>query len=136
MQDIGLAILESYSRVLESLAHTVLSRIEDVLVADQLTQDPESLLCKRYIVETESPKKQEERNFCLLKERPIQQKATISLSEVMQWNMEDKNDAPLKDSGKKLLTRVSTMIMANNKKSTSYLESLGTTRSPREGQYS
>ncbi|KAF3610538.1 hypothetical protein DY000_02050422 [Brassica cretica] len=135
-KDIGLAIMESYSRVLESLAHTVLSRIEDVLVADQLTQDPESLLCKRYIVETESPKKEEERNFCLLKERPIKQKATISLSEVMQWNMEDKNDAPLKDSGKKLLTRVSTMIMANNKKSTSYLESLGTTRSPREGQYS
>nr|VDC72448.1 unnamed protein product [Brassica rapa] len=136
-KDIGLAIMESYSRVIESLAHTVLSRIEDVLVADQLTQDPESLLCKRYIVkETESPKKEEERNFCLLEERPIKQKATISLSEVMQWNMDDKNDAPLKDSGKKLLTRVSTMIMANNKKSTSYLESLGTTRSPRAGQYS
>ncbi|XP_022575385.2 rop guanine nucleotide exchange factor 13 [Brassica napus] len=136
-KDIGLAIMESYSRVLESLAHTVLSRIEDVLVADQLTQDPESLLCKRYIVkETESPKKEEERNFCLLEERPIKQKAPISLSEVMQWNMDDKNDAPLKDSGKKLLTRVSTMIMANNKKSTSYLESLGTTRSPRAGQYS
>lgn len=129
--------MESYSRVIESLAHTVLSRIEDVLVADQLTQDPESLLCKRYIVkETQSPKKEEERNFCLLEERPIKQKAPISLSEVMQWNMDDKNDAPLKDSGKKLLTRVSTMIKANNKKSTSYLESLGTTRSPRAGQYS
>ncbi|KAJ0264212.1 Rop guanine nucleotide exchange factor 13 [Hirschfeldia incana] len=137
-KDIGLAIMESYSRVLESLAHTVLSRIEDVLVADQLTQDPESLFCKRYIVkETESPKKEEERNFCLLEERPVKQKAIISLSEVMQWDMEDKNDAPLKDSGKKLLTRVSTMIMAaNNKKSTSYLESLGTTRSPAASQYS
>lgn len=37
-QDVGLAILESYSRVLESLANTVMSRIEDVLYADQMAQ--------------------------------------------------------------------------------------------------
>ncbi|KAF5187132.1 Rop guanine nucleotide exchange factor [Thalictrum thalictroides] len=39
-KDIGQAVLESYSRVLESLSHTVMSRIEDVLYADSLTQDP------------------------------------------------------------------------------------------------
>ncbi|KAH0774234.1 hypothetical protein KY290_011371 [Solanum tuberosum] len=38
--DIGHSVLESYSRVLESLANTVMSRIEDVLYADSLTQDP------------------------------------------------------------------------------------------------
>ncbi|KAL5202488.1 hypothetical protein ABZP36_013440 [Zizania latifolia] len=38
-QDVGLAILESYSRSLESLAFTVMSRIEDVLHADSLVQD-------------------------------------------------------------------------------------------------
>ncbi|KAF0928296.1 hypothetical protein E2562_039407 [Oryza meyeriana var. granulata] len=38
-RDIGLAILESYSRTLESLAFTIMSRIEDVLHADSLTQD-------------------------------------------------------------------------------------------------
>lgn len=38
-QDVGLAILESYSRTLESLAFTVMSRIEDVLKADLATQD-------------------------------------------------------------------------------------------------
>lgn len=38
-QDVGQAILESYSRILESLAFTVMSRIEDVLYADSLTQD-------------------------------------------------------------------------------------------------
>ncbi|XP_007013139.2 PREDICTED: rho guanine nucleotide exchange factor 8 [Theobroma cacao] len=37
-RDVGQAILESYSRILESLAHTVMSRIEDVLYADSLTQ--------------------------------------------------------------------------------------------------
>ncbi|CAA7057972.1 unnamed protein product [Microthlaspi erraticum] len=143
-KDIGFAILESYSRVLESLAHTVMSRIEDVLEADQLTQDSEIAVCKRYIVkETESPVMEQGQNYCLLEERPKKQKPPISLSEVMQWNMEDqdqpkkeKNEAPLKESGKKLLTRVSSMIMANNKKTTSYLESLGTTRSPTAGRYS
>ncbi|PON50540.1 PRONE domain containing protein [Parasponia andersonii] len=39
-KDVGYAILESYSRVIESLASTVMSRIEDVLYADSLTQSP------------------------------------------------------------------------------------------------
>ena len=47
MQDVGHAILESYSRILESLAHTVLSRIEDVLYADSLAQNPSLANCKR-----------------------------------------------------------------------------------------
>ncbi|KAK8535453.1 hypothetical protein V6N13_081581 [Hibiscus sabdariffa] len=37
-RDVGHAILESYSRILESLAFNVMSRIEDVLHADCLTQ--------------------------------------------------------------------------------------------------
>ncbi|XP_022998074.1 rop guanine nucleotide exchange factor 12-like isoform X1 [Cucurbita maxima] len=39
-RDIGQAVLESYSRILESLAFTVMSRIEDVLYADYLAQNP------------------------------------------------------------------------------------------------
>uniref|UniRef100_A0A0D3AD73 PRONE domain-containing protein n=1 Tax=Brassica oleracea var. oleracea TaxID=109376 RepID=A0A0D3AD73_BRAOL len=136
-KDIGLAILESYSRVLESLAHTVLSRIEDVLEADQLTQESEVAVFKRDIVkETESPKKEEEKDFCLLEERPKKSKSTISLSQVMQWNMED-HEQPKKEKNetprKKLLTRMSSMI---NKKTSSYLESLGTTKSPKAWRYS
>uniref|UniRef100_A0ACD5U0N8 Uncharacterized protein n=1 Tax=Avena sativa TaxID=4498 RepID=A0ACD5U0N8_AVESA len=41
-RDVGSAILESYSRTLESLAFTVMSRIEDVLQADSLAQDPKN----------------------------------------------------------------------------------------------
>ncbi|XP_039066222.1 rho guanine nucleotide exchange factor 8-like [Hibiscus syriacus] len=37
-RDVGHAILESYSRILESLAFNVMSRIEDVLHADSLSQ--------------------------------------------------------------------------------------------------
>ncbi|KAL1554894.1 Rop guanine nucleotide exchange factor 9 [Salvia divinorum] len=36
--DAGLAILESYSRVLETLANTVMSRIDDVLYADSMAR--------------------------------------------------------------------------------------------------
>ncbi|KAL0699485.1 hypothetical protein Bca4012_055607 [Brassica carinata] len=35
-KDVGQAVLESYSRILESLAYTVMSRIEDVLYTDSL----------------------------------------------------------------------------------------------------
>ncbi|XP_017256080.1 rop guanine nucleotide exchange factor 12 [Daucus carota subsp. sativus] len=38
--DVGHAVLESYSRILESLAFKVISRIEDVLHADALVQNP------------------------------------------------------------------------------------------------
>ncbi|PWA61839.1 PRONE domain-containing protein [Artemisia annua] len=41
-RDVGHAVLESYSRILESLAHKVLSRIEDIQHADALTQSPSS----------------------------------------------------------------------------------------------
>ncbi|GAA0165193.1 guanyl-nucleotide exchange factor [Lithospermum erythrorhizon] len=39
-KDVGHSVLESYSRVLESLANTVMTRIDDVLYADALAQDP------------------------------------------------------------------------------------------------
>nr|BAK08312.1 predicted protein [Hordeum vulgare subsp. vulgare] len=38
-RDVGFAILESYSRVLESLAFNVMSRIEDVIVADNVARE-------------------------------------------------------------------------------------------------
>ncbi|XP_076911252.1 rop guanine nucleotide exchange factor 12-like [Bidens hawaiensis] len=41
-RDVGHAVLESYSRVLESLANIVMNRIEDVLYADEVAQNSES----------------------------------------------------------------------------------------------
>uniref|UniRef100_A0A8R7TGG0 PRONE domain-containing protein n=1 Tax=Triticum urartu TaxID=4572 RepID=A0A8R7TGG0_TRIUA len=46
-KDVGFAILESYSRALESLAFAVLSRIEDVLYADTIARDPRRLKSRR-----------------------------------------------------------------------------------------
>lgn len=39
MQDVGQAILESYSRVLESLAFNIVSWIDDVLFADKSARE-------------------------------------------------------------------------------------------------
>ncbi|KAL4191564.1 hypothetical protein AMTRI_Chr07g30470 [Amborella trichopoda] len=41
-KDIGQSILESYSRVLESLAFNIVARIDDVLRVDDLTRNPNS----------------------------------------------------------------------------------------------
>lgn len=42
-QDIGKSILESYSRVLESLAFNIVARIDDVLYVDDLTKHSDRL---------------------------------------------------------------------------------------------
>lgn len=125
MQDVGLAILESYSRVLESLAHTVMSRIEDVLFADQLTQEPTNAPTKnRYVVKENEKPRDERLSFS-------EDMATGTLSDVMQWgnkNNELKKESFFGDRDKPLLSKV-TGIMTTNKKN-SYLETLGTMRSP------
>jgi hypothetical protein len=54
LQDVGYAILESYSRTLESLAFAVLSRIEDVLHADAVARDPKRTKSRR-MTSLESP---------------------------------------------------------------------------------
>lgn len=45
----GQAILESYSRVIESLAYTVLSRIEDVLYTDSVAKNPSLAVSSRRV---------------------------------------------------------------------------------------
>ncbi|XAR71974.1 hypothetical protein NMG60_11018441 [Bertholletia excelsa] len=40
-RDVGKSILESYSRVLESLAFNIVARIDDLLYVDDLTRDPD-----------------------------------------------------------------------------------------------
>ncbi|XP_048636920.1 rop guanine nucleotide exchange factor 11-like isoform X1 [Brassica napus] len=123
-RDVGLAILEGYSRVLESLAHTVMSKIEDVLYADQLTQEPTNAPSKnRYLVK--ETMKEERLSFS-------EDTATgTSLSDVMQWgnkNNEVKKESYYGDREKPLLSKV-TGLMTTNKKS-SYLETIGVMRSP------
>ncbi|KVI11596.1 Plant specific Rop nucleotide exchanger, PRONE, partial [Cynara cardunculus var. scolymus] len=46
-RDVGHSILESYSRVLKSLANRVMNLIEDVLYADEVAQNPSSGMTKK-----------------------------------------------------------------------------------------
>lgn len=87
----GLSILESYSRVLESLANTVMSRVEDVLYADSLAQDPsiEAATLKqstKYSSQSQplSPES-EAGNLSSAAETPT---GSMTLSDFMGWNVE------------------------------------------------
>ncbi|XP_027344561.1 rop guanine nucleotide exchange factor 12-like isoform X2 [Abrus precatorius] len=119
-RDVGQAVLESYSRILESLAFTVLSRIEDVLHADYLTQNPPQGGRRS------SPTSKED------SEAPC----SMTLSDFMGWSndqvdLDTKKDAfsddfsKDSDSGKpQKLPNIAT------DKKVSYLETLGGMRSP------
>ncbi|KAK4479155.1 hypothetical protein RD792_014666 [Penstemon davidsonii] len=91
--DVGLSILESYSRVLESLANTVMSRIDDVLYADSLAQDPSLAECtwKQHPTDaTQTPRKSfsspedEQEQLSSAAETPT----SMTLSDFMGWNIE------------------------------------------------
>ncbi|KAL9993454.1 putative PRONE domain, Rop guanine nucleotide exchange factor [Helianthus debilis subsp. tardiflorus] len=82
-KNVGHAILESYSRVLESLANTVMNRIEDVLYADKVAQDP-SLLAKKRT--TSSRVVLDESNGQVSGQTPTGSPKT--LSDFMGWSVE------------------------------------------------
>ncbi|KAF8027567.1 hypothetical protein BT93_E0469 [Corymbia citriodora subsp. variegata] len=139
-RDVGQAILESYSRILESLAFTVLSRIEDVLHADYIAQNPSQASRKRNplrdcpsLTGTQKFNAQEEIEKLNLSEAP----SSMTLSDFMGWNMdqqeaEEKKDRTvddlLKDGDGKHMDKLSNVRTTNKK--VSYLENLGGVRSP------
>lgn len=85
-QDVGQAILESYSRVLESLASTVLSRIEDVLYADSVARiSPQA--------EIETP--ESAANTSTSSEEAVETPNSKTLSDFMGWDC-DQADANMK----------------------------------------
>lgn len=118
----GLSILESYSRVLESLANTVMSRIQDVLYADSLAQDPSLELSTWDQSGDSSPSptlssftspEEETEKLSSAAETP----SSMTLSDFMGWNLEPpetdvkKNlsagnmDAYVKDDEEKMMTK-------------------------------
>ncbi|XP_030526508.1 rop guanine nucleotide exchange factor 12-like [Rhodamnia argentea] len=137
-RDVGQAILESYSRILESLAFTVLSRIEDVLHADYVAQNPSQAPLKRNplrdcpsLTGTQKFNAREEIEKLNSSEAP----SSMTLLDFMGWNeqeAEEKKDTAadnlLKDSDGKHMDKLSNLRTANKK--VSYLENLGGVRSP------
>ncbi|OIW04910.1 hypothetical protein TanjilG_23913 [Lupinus angustifolius] len=138
-KDVGQAVLESYSRILESLAYTVLSRIEDVLNADSQNQNSSQL-----------GKKNNMKNTIPKPEKPLTPKegvqiekggaeeipSSMTLSDFMGWlgdsdmkkdpsTIPDELDNDI-DNGKPI--KLSNVVTDNKK--ASYLENLGGVKSP------
>jgi len=131
LQDVGHAVLESYSRILESLAFTVLSRIDDVLQVDYQTQNPSGK--RRISVSKPCPSPREETD-----NGSAELPGAMTLSDFMGWGS-DQTDSDMKkdpfeisdDFYKDIETKQQQKLPAvvTNKK-VSYLETLGVMRSP------
>ena len=138
MQDVGHAVLESYSRILESLAFTVLSRIEDVLLADQQTQNPSHSGTKSSISRNPVPKPEKSPTPTPKEEVDKSGSEAMTLSDFMGWN-NDQGDSDAKkdhfadsDDFDKNIDNGKPQKLPNvvTDKKVSYLETLGGMRSP------
>ena len=72
----------SYSRIIESLAFTVLSRIEDVLYSDSLTYTPKS--------ESNEKSKNDKGDEDVDKWGTDETPTVMTLSDFMRWSMDKK----------------------------------------------
>uniref|UniRef100_I1KV70 PRONE domain-containing protein n=4 Tax=Glycine subgen. Soja TaxID=1462606 RepID=I1KV70_SOYBN len=137
-RDVGHAVLESYSRILESLAFTVLSRIEDVLLADQQTQNPSHSGTKSSISRNPVPKPEKSPTPTPKEEVDKSGSEAMTLSDFMGWN-NDQGDSDAKkdhfadsDDFDKNIDNGKPQKLPNvvTDKKVSYLETLGGMRSP------
>ncbi|XP_050384508.1 rop guanine nucleotide exchange factor 12 [Argentina anserina] len=136
--DVGQAILESYSRILESLAFTVLSRIEDVLYADYVVHNP-SAVSKKYSIRETSPSTATSPDRCMPKDENggNETPTSMTLSDFMGWGS-DQGDSEAKKEQETAsdepheVKHPHIQKLANivTNKKMSYLETLGGMRSP------
>ncbi|XP_057773110.1 rho guanine nucleotide exchange factor 8-like [Salvia miltiorrhiza] len=130
-KDVGHAVLESYSRILETLAFTVLSRIEDVMSADAQA---------RGSANAEKTKS--------LKERTVSEKVAVAKEETesetpnsktlldfMGWNVEQQGETDGKkandeNADAKTLTKQENIVPNKKLSYIERLEILGGSRSP------
>ncbi|KAG0532714.1 hypothetical protein BDA96_04G130800 [Sorghum bicolor] len=134
-RDVGYALLESYSRVLESLAYSVMSRIEDVLSADAAAQNLTATEAARRMMESaELPaarKLDAKEELEKLNEAP----ASMTLFDFMGWHfdqdelMKRREDGTLDADGEAMLLKKAPSMAP---KKFSYVDSLaaGGMRSP------
>lgn len=126
LKDVGQAILESYSRILESLAHTVMSRIEDVIYANSLVQDPSLLECSSssrppaaVMSETVGPMKFPNPEEEIEKLNSMETPTSMTLSDFMGWHESSESGQSNFDRGKlsKRISMIATMEGLNSSSS-------------------
>lgn len=139
----GQSVLESYSRILETLAYNVMSRIEDVLYADKLAQDPikKNLSWKLSMSDSESvslknldPKEETDRPNLM------EPQTSFTLSDFMGWALDQDTESEKKEesspkeifgSEESKLKKPPTNVTHKKFSYIEKLETLGGLRSPR-----
>ncbi|THG23077.1 hypothetical protein TEA_019907 [Camellia sinensis var. sinensis] len=142
-RDVGQAVLESYSRILESLAFTVMSRIEDVLQADNLERNPSHGEQKQYLQQDSSQVMREDKfrhtNDELEKLNSVEtMPSSMTLSDFMGWALDqgenetkkDSTDNLLKEKDAKALSKPPNIVTNKKLSYIERLETLGGLRSP------
>ncbi|MCE3050418.1 hypothetical protein HAX54_047156 [Datura stramonium] len=124
-RDVGQAVLESYSRIIESRASTIMSRIEDILQADATAQNPSNGDVNRPL----SSYKEE-----VGKLNSAKNGASMTLLDFIGWIPDQENNTkkhlkedPTKDIDAKIKCKPPNIV---TNKRFSYLENLGMCRSP------
>nr|DAD35529.1 TPA_asm: hypothetical protein HUJ06_006169 [Nelumbo nucifera] len=138
-KDVGQSVLESYSRILESLAYTIMSRIEDVLYADSVARNPSLIESNRKSATETTPgtpvqfsSPGEEMEKLNSREAPV----SMTLSDFMGWHLDPIESEQTNDSSENLEEYLTEDNAKWSKpanilpKKHSYLESLGALKSP------
>ncbi|GMI93805.1 MATERNAL EFFECT EMBRYO ARREST 64, ROP (rho of plants) guanine nucleotide exchange factor 12 [Hibiscus trionum] len=124
-RDVGQALLESYSRILESLAFTILSRIGDVLYADSVVRKPNQTTTK-ILPNSANPGSGNEGEKGNL----------MTLSDLLTWSAEQLEiDEEIVDCKEERSREIDEKQMQNLHSVTTkktYVESLGGVGSPKE----
>ncbi|CAL0324121.1 unnamed protein product [Lupinus luteus] len=132
-RDVGQAVLESYSRILESLAFTVLSRIDDVLQADYQAQNSVGRRSNARS-SVSKPSSREE----VIDKGSVETPGSMTLLDFMGWGG-DQGEAVLtkkesfaatNDFYKELDSKQQKLQNVVTNKKVSYLENLSVMRSP------
>ncbi|KAH0705637.1 hypothetical protein KY285_010184 [Solanum tuberosum] len=133
-EDVGQAVLESYSRIIESRAHTVMSRIEDVLQVDATAQNPSCAEMKksplrdslRVSPSGSFPNAREEVEKLNAAENPT----SMTLLDFMGWTVEQGDNDTKKDVKEDIDADAKKPPSVVTNKKLSYLDNLVGARSP------
>nr|GEU73443.1 Rho guanine nucleotide exchange factor 8-like [Tanacetum cinerariifolium] len=124
-KDIGHSILESYSRVIESLATTVMCHIEDVLNVDEMEQNPSGTIKKNQSMDFIGASPRSMRALGLLKDRsPVHSPrapTSVPLSDPIGWSVDHGETETYGNSGPDLKIKPPKIL---TKAKMSYIEKL------------
>ncbi|WVZ76944.1 hypothetical protein U9M48_024857 [Paspalum notatum var. saurae] len=136
-RDVGYALLESYSRVLESLAYSVMSRIEDVLNADAAAQNlTASEAARRMLEAAEAPAAARKLDAKEELEKLNEAPASMTLFDFMGWHfdqdelMKRREDGTLDADGEAMLLKKAPSMAPKKFSYVDTLSSGGGMRSP------